>query len=107
MGRISCKNNTANTKGIRAALLQLVRRNVRDLVLVRFWVAWENLFIAARLARYVFLAAEIRSLLVCHPVEPLVCDPSRHVEVVWVNDEARVGGQVRGEVVVDLVLSAP
>lgn len=85
MRRISREDNPPNTERRCTALLQFIRRDIGDLVLSWLWVPGENVFIALWLAGDIFLAAEVGYFLVCYPVQPVVCDPGRHVEIVRVD----------------------
>ena len=64
MRRISCKKHASHAEGRSAALLQFVRRDIGDLVLMGFWVAWKDFFVAFRLARDIFFTREVGDIFI-------------------------------------------
>lgn len=104
MSRICCKNNFSHPEARCTPLLQFIRIQVDDLVLIRLRVPGQDLLPAPRLTGNVFLLGEARDITIRYTVKSVMGDARRHVPVCRVDDKVAIPVVVALEVVVHLVI---
>ena len=101
------EQDLADSKRLRAPLLQLVRAHADELVITWLGIPGENLLVTHGLPFYKFVTVQTSIVAVGYAPETIVCDLGSHVPVGWMTDE--VGVPVTEALVereVDLTLSA-
>lgn len=104
MSRICRKSNSPHPEARRTPLLQFIRIQVDNLILIRLRVPGQDLFPEPRLTGNIFLLGETRDITIRYTVKSVLGDARRHVPVCRMDDKVAIPVVVALEVVVHLVI---
>jgi len=102
MGSIGSQQEPANSEGLGASLVKLVRTGTDKLIISWLGVSGQNLLESFRLSLEIFFVGQAPVITIRHSPQTVIGNPSCHVPVFLIDDEIRVPVPEFVEVIINL-----